>query len=169
MPSLIGKYKNLKLPLDTHQRVISGFPGVGKSTAFKSLKEHGIKVLDSDSSTFDKAHFPDNYLKHIEDRLNEGYVLLISSHEEVRKGLEKRGIDYTLVYPEAEAKEEYLQRYRERGSPDAFVEMMDKKWEEFIMSCEESGAKTHVRLYEGVYLDTALGSMNWYPKTINQD
>ena len=55
-------------PVNDFRQVISGFPGVGKTNAYEILKARGVKVLDSDSSTFDKTHFPENYLDHIETR-----------------------------------------------------------------------------------------------------
>ena len=50
-------------PLD---RVIAGFPGVGKSYLFKGNSE---QYADSDSSTFDKSDFPANYMRHIAELL----------------------------------------------------------------------------------------------------
>ena len=43
-------------------KVYSAFPGVGKTTYFNNTSKN---VLDSDSSTFDKSEFPQNYINHI--------------------------------------------------------------------------------------------------------
>lgn len=40
------------------------------------MKDSDEKVLDSDSSTFDKAHFPDNYIKHIKESNEKGFTIL---------------------------------------------------------------------------------------------
>ncbi len=40
-------------------KLVSAFPGCGKSYFFKNNKE--LNTLDSDSSGFDKRNFPDNY------------------------------------------------------------------------------------------------------------
>jgi len=45
--------------------LISAFPGTGKSYCFNNNTTW--EMLDSDSSTFDKKDFPDNYIKHIKD------------------------------------------------------------------------------------------------------
>ena len=45
-------------------KVYSAFPGVGKTTYFNTTDRN---VLDSDSSKFDKKHFPANYIEHIEE------------------------------------------------------------------------------------------------------
>ena len=57
-------------------RVISGFPGIGKSYLFNNGKN--ILIIDSDSSNFSwlepgvrNPEFPHNYMKHIKIRLNQ--------------------------------------------------------------------------------------------------
>jgi hypothetical protein len=132
--------------------IISGFPGVGKSHSFKILSDIHDKVLDSDSSLFDKSQFPKNYLDHIEEKHKEGYLLFVSSHEDVRKGLEERGLDYILIHPKRELKDEYLERYRSRGSSVQFLELMENKWDDFIDSCELSNSKLVLKLDANEYM-----------------
>ena len=79
-------------------KVYSAFPGVGKTTYFNTTNRN---VLDSDSSKFDKKHFPDNYIEHIERNVMDPKVdkILVSSHKDVRDALIKKGIPFVLVYP----------------------------------------------------------------------
>jgi hypothetical protein len=52
-------------------------------------------ATDSDSSKFDKANFPDNYIEHIKQKISEGYArIFISSHKEVREALVKNGLEF---------------------------------------------------------------------------
>lgn len=113
-------------------KIICGFPGVGKSTYVKNNKD----VLDSDSSKFDKSEFPDNYIKHIKENIDDGYTILASSHDVVRDALIKEGFNFTLVYPNIECKDEYLKRYKERGSPESFINLLDKNWDNWINQCK---------------------------------
>lgn len=138
----------------THPIVVSGFPGIGKSH-FKANSE--LTVSDSDSSKFDKTEFPQNYLQHIQDLYVKGDtdIILVSSHDPVRQGLIELGITFILVYPNIECKEEYLERYKQRGSPAAFIDMMDKNWESFIKGCENQGACFKIELEAGEYLSDA--------------
>jgi hypothetical protein len=133
-------------------KVISGFPGVGKSTLYRNRGD--LPILDSDSSGFDKSEFPDNYLRHIEDAIAAGYTVLSSSHDPVRKGLVDRGIPFVLVYPALNCREEYLQRYRDRGSPKPFVDMMADKWVDFVVGCSMQKGCYHVCLGKGEFMPT---------------
>lgn len=117
--------------------IISGFPGVGKTALYNSLKDSClVTILDSDSSNFPKDGFPDNYLKHIEKEYNEignlPKIILVSTHAEVRQGLREKALPYELVVPRHSLKEEYLQRYQERGSSQAFIDLMRDNWENFL-------------------------------------
>ena len=118
-------------------KVVCGFPGVGKSTLFKELNDSGVKVLDSDSSTFDKKEFPDNYIKHIKDKTAEGYTILASSHDVVRDALIANDMKFTLIYPDKSLKAEYLKRYKERGSPEPFITLLDNNWDKWIGQCDD--------------------------------
>lgn len=156
------------------QLVFSVFPGGGKSTICNRAEQYGLKhvgvsadgvidvpvpagtvpVFDSDSSLFDKEYFPGNYIEHIKEVLSNypNVVIMVSSHDNVRKAMAEAGIPYTLVYPERELKGDYLERYEGRGSPEAFVNMMDNKWNDFIDSTESDPSQDHIVLSEGEYL-----------------
>jgi len=149
----------LDKPVNDFRQVISGFPGVGKTNAYEILKARGVKVLDSDSSTFDKTHFPENYLDHIETKLAEGYTLFVSTHDTVRKGLEERGIRHIIVYPREAMKDEYMRRYQERGSPEGFLSLMNEKWDDFLASCQQSRADLHIKLGPNRYLSDILAEL----------
>lgn len=137
-----------------YNNVFSGFPGVGKSTVFKNAD--GLVVADSDSSTFDKAEFPDNYLMHIQQTRPNVDVLLVSSHNVVRDELEERGIPFHLVYPTVDQKDEYMARYKQRGSPQPFLDLMDQNWEKFIGECAQQVGCTHVVLKPGQFLGDVI-------------
>jgi hypothetical protein len=137
-----------------YNNVFSGFPGVGKSTVFNNAD--GLVVADSDSSTFDKKEFPDNYLMHIQETRPSVDVLLVSSHNVVRDELEERGIPFHLVYPTVDQKDEYMARYKQRGSPQPFLDLMDQNWEKFIGECAQQQGCTHVVLKPGQFLGDVI-------------
>lgn len=117
--------------------VISGFPGVGKSELVKNNKE--LTILDSDSSKFSwesegvrHPDFPNNYMEHIENNIGKVDIILVSSHAAVRQAMHDRGITFKMVYPEPYLREEYMERYRNRGNKESFIEMMNTNWNDFM-------------------------------------
>jgi spore cortex formation protein SpoVR/YcgB (stage V sporulation) len=134
--------------------VISAFPGCGKSHFFRNNKD--MEVLDSDSSKFDKAHFPQNYIEHIKSNLGKVDIIMVSSHKEVRDELVKNKIPFTLVYPSPEIKEEYIQRYIDRGNTSAFVDLLNKNWNSWINELEEQEGCNKIKLKEGQYLSDVI-------------
>ncbi len=115
--------------------ILSGFPGTGKSFLYDNQQDGKI-VLDSDSSKFDKSEFPGNYIKHIKDNIGKVDIICVSSHEDVRDALIDEGIGFTLVYPFSHLKDEYLDRYKQRKSPQEFINLIDKYWDVWIKQME---------------------------------
>jgi hypothetical protein len=132
--------------------VYAGFPGVGKSTVYEDRDAYGVTILDSDSSTFDKTQFPGNYIQHIQEQTALGNLILCSSHDTVRAALVENNIPFHLVIPHSSCKMEYLQRYKDRGSPAAFINLMYDKWDQFISSCLEQEGCTKTILQPGQFM-----------------
>lgn len=137
--------------------VVSAFPACGKSTLYKNGFE-GYSVFDSDSSYWDKSQFPNNYITHIKAlmRGTGNKIILVSSHDVVREALYNEGIEYLLVYPSLEMKDEYIQRYIDRGNTTNFVELLNNNWETFINSCINDKNCNHMVMKSGEYLTDVL-------------
>ena len=135
-------------------KLISAFPGVGKSYLFKN-KGNKI-ILDSDSSKFDKKKFPENYIKHIKDNIGMADIILVSSHDVVRDALVANGLDFTLVYPDKSIKDEYIQRYKDRGNKDDFVNRLEDNWDRWIDGMEKQKGAKHIKLQSGQYLSDVI-------------
>lgn len=125
--------------------VLAGFPGVGKSTIFK--KGHNDKViLDSDSSNFSwvwnlghtrrsnvrDLNFPQNYIDHIKDNLNKADIIFVSTHTEVLDALVKNDVDFSIVYPSKDRKEEFMELYKKRGNDEGFLKTLNNNFENWI-------------------------------------
>ena len=141
--------------------IISAFPGTGKTYFYEKYKNSDIKVLDSDSSNFswikDKngnnttkrnPDFPQNYINHIKENIGKADIIFVSSHDIVRQSLYDNGIKYIVAYPDNDCKDEYLERYRNRGNTEEFINMMNKNWDKFINSMKND---------KGAYMKWILG------------
>jgi hypothetical protein len=136
--------------------IIAGFPGVGKSWL---KNKYGDKISDSDSSQFPKDEFPQNYINHIKSLIGNKIVILVSTHKEVLQELENNNIDYILVYPNRELKDEYLERYKQRGSPEGFINLLNNKWDEFHNDLENTKPFKKIVLNKGEFLKDILNKL----------
>lgn len=142
--------------VDIETKLISAFPGCGKSHFFRNSDK---TVLDSDSSTFDKSEFPENYMEHIGNKLGTVDYIMISSHKEVRDALKEKGFKYTLVYPNKENKTDYLKRYEERGSPKSFIKLLSDNWDQWIGEMDEESYPKKIVLNKGEYLSDVINKV----------
>ena len=143
--------------------IVSGFPGVGK-TYFQ--QNYNGNVLDSDSSRFawiaDGAgrkrnpEFPMNYIEHIESNRASAEYIFVSTHKSVRDLLVKRGLLFVLVFPTTWCKDEYLQRYKDRKSPEAWIKLLDENWDNWLEEVHCQRGCLQKILCQGEFIDTAM-------------
>jgi hypothetical protein len=120
--------------------VLCAFPGVGKTYAVEHLNDDPLrqmKLLDSDSSTFPKDEFPQNYINHIRSVMNTHFVL-VGTHQLVRDALFNACIPYDIVVPHLNCRDEYRQRYLNRtgfNGGEKFAKLLDDNWDAWVMSC----------------------------------
>lgn len=144
--------------------IICGFSGIGKTTAEQKHRQ----ILDMESSGYShiwengiergrNPQFPRNYIDKLEELIenDEAYYYLLSCHEDVRNELKARGLQYIIVLPYWECKNEYIKRWLKRGSDIDFITQMDKRWEVMINSCVKDTAPK-IYLNEHEYLSDIL-------------
>ena len=121
-------------------KIISAFPGTGKSVYHSKHKE---TTLDSDSSEFSwlidangnklrNPEFPKNYIKHIKENIGKYEIIFVSSHKEVRDALLDECIFFYLVYPDERRKEEFIERYKARGNDESFIRLVSDNWDSWM-------------------------------------
>lgn len=144
---MIDKYKKFLEKRNVYNtKIISAFPGCGKTTFFNMMNEKydgdNTICIDSDSSEFswiikdgDKVRndeFPNNYINHIRKNIGKYKYIFISTHDVVREALMENEIKFHIVYPDLSMKEEYLDRYDKRGNDEGFIKLLNENWEEWI-------------------------------------
>ncbi len=143
-------------------KIISAFPGTGKSFYSKN----NSNILDSDSSQFSWSSpgvrhpdFPTNYINHIKENIGKADIIFVSSHDVVREALEYAKLKYFLVYPNSELKEEYLTRFKERGSPKSFISFINNNWDKFMHELlVENGPCVKIKLERNEYISDFIST-----------
>jgi len=145
--------------MNINQMIISAFPGTGKTSYCNLYSDYipDIFASDSDSSNFDKSEFPRNYIEHIKQKKEQGYYrIFVSSHKEVRDALVENGLEFTLVYPKKELKDEYIKRYKERGSSEDFINLISENWENWIDELQSQKGCRHIQLETNQFLSNVF-------------
>ena len=92
-----------------------GYQGIGKSTICKKID----KCIDLESSNFrvdgkrsnDWYKVYGNIAKHLSD---QGKIVFTSAHIDLRNYFNEQGIEYTVIYPSENLKEEWIKKLEER-------------------------------------------------------
>ena len=146
--------------------ILAGFPGTGKSYAGQELSD---KVLDCESSFWhwctewlcDKSkpkivndYWPMNYVNFIWTVATEPRAkkyICTSTHKEVLTSFKERGFVFYIVAPLD--KEESLERYRRRGSPQSFIDSLNENWDKYMQDLESYGVPV---IYTNSYISDLL-------------
>lgn len=140
--------------------IVSGFAGIGKSSLIKKANINmNIKIIDLDSSFFNKEFFPENYINEILIKIKNYDIVLVSTHEILLNQFTSLNIPFVLVYPEISCKQEYLKRCTDRGSSKDFVEGLDKAFERKLDFYENLTNCKKITLTSNMYLSDVLDNI----------
>ena len=142
--------------------IICGFPGVGKTTAAKERDD----VIDVESSDYHydptdhliSLSWPRNYINKLAD-LNRTYpdkYILASCHKEVRKELDKRGVDYIIVVPDIFIRWWYKLLYIKRKNSASFINNVMRNWDKWIWEIDHQHKHAVVHLGVGEFMTDLL-------------
>lgn len=138
--------------------IVFGFPGVGKTYACAHQEELDATIQDSDSSHFHWLYrgenftdpvldedgkkvvhpaWPANYAEYISltgrEQKDPPDFIFVSTHKEVMEALLQLEFkEYWFIVPRKDAKDEYIERYKQRGSSEEFIKKISDNWEKFI-------------------------------------
>ena len=144
--------------------IVIGYQGIGKST----LAGRNNRFIDLESSNFwvdgkraDDWYKP--YCQIAEHLSQQGYIVFTSSHEVVRKQLEKSMEAVVLVFPSIELKDEWISKLQDRyewsGLEKDYKALMNAKdrYEDNIRELEASNIEYKMALKNIDYdLEAAL-------------
>lgn len=138
--------------------VIAAFTGVGKGYfsdhvegakdfplmpyKYTDLEDHAVSKEEGERSKADPSHvlnpeWPDNYIRAVANKFHNYRYFVIPSDRRVLKGLQLLQIPYILVYPEADAKDEYKRRFENRGNTEVFLSVFIDCWDSWMDSIRQ--------------------------------
>lgn len=151
---------------------IYAFTATGKSTISKKYSN----VIDMESTLYkyqeDKEDettkgtirklnndWPQNYFDAL-NKVKNKYDYILISDEICNDFLRKNNYEYWWIYPNENLKEEYLERCKQRGNNEAFINWYSSKWEEWIDHCKKDKiASKHIELKSNEYLENVLPNL----------
>ena len=138
--------------------VICGFPGVGKAH-LGSKYPTKVRNMDTEALPWNtglrrKAVFPQ---KHVDAIRQCEIVTMVSCRRQVLECLADNHIPFITCYPSIDSKWTYLERYRQRGSSEAFIRLLDIMWSEWHTQIkEERRGKQSIELRADQYLSDVI-------------
>ncbi|MCL2082134.1 MAG: hypothetical protein FWH04_02705 [Oscillospiraceae bacterium] len=100
--------------------------------------------------------WPYNYVSAVENALSRHEYILIPSDFRVLALLAEKQHSYTLVFPQRECREEYLQRYTDRGNTENFLSIFYGNWDWFIDKLEANSYGKHIVLQPHQFLSDVI-------------
>lgn len=150
-----------------HTRIISGFPGIGKS--FFRTKYQDYLVYDaettsylwkmSDSGKQKNQDFPNNFIKHLKSLIGIYDFIFIRYDKDIQDALITANIPYGIIYPNKSLKSEFIRRYNARKASQLTIDLLNdnfEKWIDEIQSDKYSHILKHKLVTEDEYITPEL-------------
>lgn len=134
--------------------IISAFCGTGKTYICENSNKKNF--IEFECWKYNKDYFPDNYIRDIYSKIGQVDAIFISTNQIGLDALKKLGLKIILIYPELELKNEYMERYRIRGSSDDFIQTFSKYWDGWGKEIRENKNCIHIVLKRGQYISDVL-------------
>lgn len=137
--------------------IVSAFSNSGKSY----IKDNkNINCIDLDTHYFNsKSNWQDIYVECILALKDKYDYVFITTHGQTLNKSNELGIEYYLVYPKRELKDEYRKRAIKRGSTFKFILKYFSKWDKQIDACENNKHAKKIILDSGQYLSDVIDQL----------
>lgn len=131
----------------------AAFCGTGKTYI---CNKNNIKAIEIEYWKYKDNGLQKEYIKDIEKQIGKMDYIFLSTDPESLRLLQEHGFNITLVYPDNDLRNEYLDRYINRDSPYDFIGTFMKHWNLWINELKEQNYCKHIVLKSGEYLQDVL-------------
>lgn len=130
-------------------KICAAFCGSGKTYI---CEKSDIDAIEIEYWKYKDKGLSSEYVADIRKHFGTVDYILIATDPEGLRLLHKEGFSITLIYPEIELRNEYLDRYINRDSPHEFIGVFMKYWKQWINELKEQTYCNHIVLQKGEYL-----------------
>ena len=120
-------------------KVICAFAGIGKKYISKKYSNvidfdlqkfkyiynqkelYNIEKLKGVENKVINKNWPNNYITQLRKIINKEKVVLVPADKEVRDILVKENINFILIMPSLDSKEQLINRYKKRGNNQKYI------------------------------------------------
>ena len=134
-------------------KLCAAFCGVGKTYV---CEKTDIKAVEIEYWKYKEKGLKKDYIEDIKKYIGKVEYIFVSTEPEGIKLLHDEGFDITLVYPENDLRNEYLDRYVARDSPYDFIGSYMKYWNNWINELKKLDYCKHIVLKSGEYLQNVI-------------
>ncbi len=134
-------------------KLYAAFCGTGKTYI---CNKTNIKAIEIEYWKYKDNNLYKEYIQDIKKYFGTVDYIFISTDPEGLKLLNNEGYEITLIYPQNELRNEYLDRYIERDSPYDFIGTFMKNWHTWINELKEIQYCNHIILKTGQYLKDVI-------------
>ena len=126
---------------------------------YKYHLENKFAFDESSKANFDNIlneNWPYNYILAIKDCLNSNKIILIPTDVLILSILKSKQINYTLCYPQKDAKDIYYNRFINRGNNEEFINIFIGNWDNYMEIFERDAFGKHIVLQSNQFLSDVL-------------
>lgn len=163
----------------TDKVYIWGFPGVGKSSAylfravdvdcaefeFRDIPNSSLHQAGEREGVSADPNYPENYFSYLQEL--DADAVLINCHISLLERIDKEKL--LVVYPAEHLKEEYLQRYSDRGDNETFLRHMEESFDDMVSYIRQSPFRKYEIADSGIYLNNLINGGNLMGQFITKD
>lgn len=139
----------LQTTTDVNTVLCAAFCGTGKTYI---CNQTDINAIEIEYWKYKNKGLQKEYIRDVKKQIGNVNYIFISTEPDGLKLLQKNGFDITLIYPENDLRNEYLDRYIDRDSPHDFIGPFMKYWDIWINELKEQNYCKHIILKSGEYL-----------------
>lgn len=133
--------------------ICAAFCGTGKTYICEKTNTSAIEI---EYWKYKEKGLQKEYIQDVKKHFGKVNYIFVATEPDGLKLLHDEGFNITLVYPQNELRNEYLDRFIDRDSPYDFIGVFMKYWHPWINELKQQSFCKHIVLERGQYLSDVI-------------